>query len=224
MIKPIPASVDTSLPTGCPKDWARPASDGRRSSGEIALEKTRLQGKGAPVNMLLTFSRYKCQGFTLIELLFAVSLLGILIAGASHSFGETMTRKQLVSAAQAIEQEIQLARRETKKRDADLVVSFTTGTSWCLGVDTGSCDCNTALDCSVRELTAADFSDRVTLNAANFSGIPSVTLQRIRGVASASGEVKLQTTSGLDLSVRLLATGRTRLCSPSDNVIGYPKC
>jgi len=224
MIKPIPASVDTSLPTGCLNDWARRASDGRRSSGGISLEKTGRQGKGSPVNTLLASGRYKYQGFTLIELLFAVSLLGILIAGASHSFGETMTRKQLVSAAQAIEQEIQLARRETKKRDADLVVSFTTGTSWCLGVDVATCDCNTASDCGVRELTAADFSDRVTLNAVSFSGIPSVTLQRIRGVASASGEVNLQTTSGLDLSVRLLATGRTRLCSPSDNVIGYPKC
>jgi type IV fimbrial biogenesis protein FimT len=135
-----------------------------------------------------------------------------------------MTRKQLVGAAQAIEQEIQLARRETKKRDADLVVSFTTGTSWCLGVDAVSCDCNTASDCGVRELTAEDFSDRVLLNAADFSGAASVTLLRIRGVASASGDVDLQTTSGLELRVRMLATGRTHLCSPSDNVIGYPSC
>jgi type IV fimbrial biogenesis protein FimT len=168
--------------------------------------------------------RWKSRGFTLIELLFAVSLLGVLITGASHSFGETMTRKQLVSAAQAIEQEIQLARRETEKRNADLVVSFTAGASWCLGVDTASCDCTTSSDCSVRELTAADFSERVSLNTVSFAGATAFTLQRIRGVASASGVVDLQTTSGLDLRVRLLATGRTHLCSPSDTVIGYPSC
>ena len=129
MIKPILVSLDTSVPIGCPNDCPSRAWEGRRWSSRHPLEKTHRPGKGAPVKLLRASSRWKCQGFTLIELLFAVSLLGILIAGASHSFGETMTRKQLVSAAQAIEQEIQLARRETKKRDADLMVSFTTGAS-----------------------------------------------------------------------------------------------
>ncbi len=172
----------------------------------------------------LRVRRSSAAGYSLLELLITVSVLGILVAGAGNGLGDTMARKQLAKAAQAVEQELQLARRESAKRDTNLVVSFATGASWCLGTDVAACDCTTAADCGVGEVSATAFSDAVSMSAASFSGVPSVTMDRIRRTVSSSGTVDLQTTSGRDLRVEVLATGRTRLCSPSDNMTGYPSC
>jgi len=168
--------------------------------------------------------RSSSAGFTLIELLVTVAVVVILATAATSGFGTVVERKHLVAATNAIDQELQLARRETRKRSSNLVVSFATGASWCLGIDTASCDCTTASDCSIKELAGATVAKGTSMSAATFSGASFFTIDRVRGTVSSTGNVDLQTGSGLDLRVELMATGRARLCSPSDNLVGYPSC
>ncbi len=163
-------------------------------------------------------------GFSLVELVITVSLAVILLTGAASSFSNSIARKQLVQAAQALQSELQLVQREAAKRNTSLLISFATGASWCSGIDVTTCDCTVASDCAVRELSAASVGGDVTMSAANFSGASSVTIERVRGFASSSGNLDLQATSGANLRVELLASGQTRLCSPSNNLIGFPSC
>jgi len=162
-------------------------------------------------------------GFTVVELLTAVAILAVLAALAFPTFSDAIERSRLKSAAEAIASDLDLARLETAKRNTDLVVSFYNGGSWCYGIHAGRCDCTTAGSCSIKRVNGSDIVKDVTMGSVAFGANRFTAFDRIRGTAAA-GQVNLLASAGLDLRVVVSTRGRVRICSPSNNVPGYPSC
>ena len=165
----------------------------------------------------------KCIGFTIHELLAVVAIVAVLAAIAVPSLASSIDRTRLKSAAETIAGDLDLARMETAKRNANLQVSFRTGADWCYGIDTGPCDCGVPGNCAIKRVRASDVSRGVTMGTAAFSGNSSTTFNRLRGTAGA-GTVTLRSDSADVLNVVVSTRGRVRVCSPWHRVAGYPPC
>ena len=88
-------------------------------------------------------------GFTLIELMIVLVLLVILVAMAAPSFVDTLDRRWVINATQALTTQIQQARSlaVTRNREVSLVIQRVDGSDWCFGLtDTGACDCTVTSD------------------------------------------------------------------------------
>ena len=166
----------------------------------------------------------RASGYTLVELVLTLATSGVLLTSAVGSINTGLERKQLIHAAEAIESDLQLVRQQALTTNTSMVVSWNAGTAWCYGMDTSTCNCVTTSDCGVKEVSGATLAPRVSVTDATFSGASAVTFDRVRGMADSSGNIDLQGSSGLDLRVELLASSRTRICSPSDTIAGYPAC
>jgi prepilin-type N-terminal cleavage/methylation domain-containing protein len=181
----------------------------------------------------------RSRGFTLVELMITLIVLAVLVALAMPSMTETLDRRRLIGAAEAIYSQLQFARSEAIKGGRDMVVSYTAGTAWCSGMrEAGTtCDC-TETDPAVSDACAilGDGSTRVLKveKASSFSGISigtsaaSIEFNNVRGtVDGGSGTVTLTSAANSrELRVVVSALGRIRMCSPTGttNVAGYPAC
>lgn len=184
-------------------------------------------------------------GFSLIELMVTVAVAGILATVAAPAMTDFIDRRRITGAADAVREQLQLARSEAIKQSIDVRVNAATGTAaWCIGFTTKADNC----DCSVAEVTDAtaatactitmdgtpllmratgsDYSD-TSLAAptyANFvinsrRGMPEQTDgQRLANAQ----QLTLTSGKGRDISVRMSASGRVTTCS--DDVGGYGSC
>jgi type IV fimbrial biogenesis protein FimT len=164
------------------------------------------------------------RGFTLIELVATVSVAAILATLAAGSFSSAHERRQLITVAETVNAELQLARLKALQRNEGVTVSWAAGADWCYGIDPGPCDCTVAGDCAIKTAHDSGLASRITLAGADFSGATTLAFERVRGTASAAGGVDFQNPGGLGLRVEVTTAGRTRICSPSDNTPGYPSC
>jgi len=177
------------------------------------------------------------KAFTLLELIVTIAVLSILLAVAVPSMQPLLSRNHLKAAAGALAEDLQWTRSEALKRNNDLYVTFDTS-EWCYGIDEASgCDCTvssptgtdacalTTAGSEVLKVTShSSFAD-TNLSAITFSGSPPSTgFEPRRGTATSAGSVTFQSSEGADLKVLLSIMGRVRICSPSDNVPGYPGC
>ena len=178
-------------------------------------------------------------GFTLIEMIATVAVLAILVTVGIPSFQETIDKRRLTGAAEQLQADLQYARSEAIKRNGNVFVTFTgSGTTWCYGISTASCDCNAAscqLDTVEKEVNQTGFrnvsvSQNITGNGFNFEprrGIARVTNNTVN---IGTGTITLKSNSGAsnekDLQVVVGTVGRVKICSPSGstNLSGYPLC
>lgn len=162
-------------------------------------------------------------GFTLIELLVAVTIIGILLALAAPSFTKMLERNRLRGAAEQVFTDLQLARTEAIKRNANVFVTFASvspPTNWCYGLSVGAaCDCTVPdtdpaaceIDDGVLRVTrGSDFRD-VTLSE-NFPGGSGTRFEPRQGLSNPAGTVTVGI--GAD-TVNVVTTllGRVRACT-----------
>lgn len=172
--------------------------------------------------------RYKESGFTLLELLATVAIVAILFALAVPTFIGMLERASLKEAVENIASDIHFMRSESLKRKADLVLSFNTVT-WCYGVEekaspavSPNCNCSASPStCTIKSVPGSRFNrvDSTATTATN--GDHQVSW--VRGTMT-TDSITLDTESGYDLRIETNPVGRVWVCSPSDNVAGYPSC
>lgn len=167
-------------------------------------------------------------GLTLIELMTGLAVAVILAAIAIPSYTDFIERGRLKALTEAVYSDLQFAYSESLKGEqtstSGIAVTFDI-TNQCYGLelDQTVCDCNTANDCSVKEVDATTFPG-VTISANSFDS-NRTRFNSIRGTADA-GSVTLTSTTdnNLQLRVNLNLLGRVSVCAPNDNVVGYEGC
>jgi type IV fimbrial biogenesis protein FimT len=173
-----------------------------------------------------------------------VAIIGILAALAAPAFVKMVERNRLKGAAEALYNDLQLARTEAVKRNLDVELQFSSAgptTNWCWGLrerdpsDPGidlSVDC----DCTVPPANAA------ATNACKIDGVvrttrstdyPDVSLQTNlagartefephRGTADVFGKACLELKND-KLQVRVSSLGRVLICTTT-GMPGYQPC
>lgn len=177
------------------------------------------------------------KGFTLIELLITIAVLAVLIALAAPSFTDTLQRRRIIGAAEAVTSTLQLARSEAIRQSASMTTVTATGASWCVGFARGiTCDCTLALGNANACSTLGDGTSAVlrVVAASGYSGVTmtagapaAVTFDGVRGTATGETDTAIALRLGSkELRVSVNPLGRISMCSPSGStlVAGYPTC
>lgn len=179
-------------------------------------------------------------GFTLIELLIVVAIVGVLAALAAPAFTKLLDRGRLRGAAEQVFSDLQLARTETIKRNADMFVTFSSAaptTNWCYGTRVAAtCDCTITdptdasacqVDGVLRVVRGADYRD-VVLDPGFFTVATRAVFSPRQGAAETSagaahnGTVTL-TLEGDSVDVVVARLGRVSTCTPN-SMPGFRAC
>ena len=182
-------------------------------------------------------------GFTLIEMIATVAVLAILVTVGIPSFQETIDKRRLTGAAEQLYGDLQYARSEAIKRNANVFVTFTgSGTTWCYGMSatTATCNCTTANSCALdgveKVVNQTGFRNislgvsNITNNNLNFEPRRGLVSMNNNALPIVTGEIEFTSNHGAsnekELRLEVSRLGRVKMCSPSgnENVSGYPTC
>jgi type IV fimbrial biogenesis protein FimT len=167
-----------------------------------------------------TASRARSAGFTLTEIMIAVAILGILSTLAIPNFRQMLRNYEVRGAAEAVGLGLQKARGEAVSRNASVVFTLGSGTSWTVDyvnkpVSTDPpLDSRSSTDSPNASMTgvAGDLSTAATKLTFNNIGIvianadASPSLSRVTFTATGAKET---------LRVEIGAGGAARVCDPS---------
>jgi len=161
-------------------------------------------------------------GFTLFEVMLALSIGAILTVQAVPLFNTFIRDYRVTSSANEMYEFLTRARTESIKRNVNVYVSFSTGDSWCAGMNISSaCDCNTAGSCnlSVMKFTAAQ---QATMSTSGYAS-SAFYYSGAHGMASVAGTITFTRYGSTEL-VRLTAgrMGGVKMCSTG--IGGYSAC
>lgn len=158
-------------------------------------------------------------GFTLIEMLVSVAVLAILVGVAVPSFQSTLDKRRLNDAGEQIYSDLQFARSEAIKRNANVSVAFRgTEGNWCYGINFGAaCDCNeTPGSCQIAGITkVVDGSDFGNVSLAGSLAGADLVFEPMRGALQPPGGTATLTLDNRNLNVVVSVLGRVRICSPN---------
>lgn len=174
-------------------------------------------------------------GVTLVELMVTIALIGILASIAIPSYQDAIERNRLKEAIDSFRSDMQFARTEAIKISRNVVVSRSPGESgaWCYGLKENEdpCDCKTAESCTIKTVSGASFSSKISMNGTE---IENIIFDFRRGTISDDGETPFEeeqaflefNTSKYSTSILVSGTGRITVCTPSgsDGLPGYPVC
>ena len=156
-------------------------------------------------------SRRRSPGLTLMELMVTVAIMAILVALVVPSFNAFLAKGRLSGAAEALAQDMQLARSEALRLNDSVTISFSYGSTWCYGY--GSVASNTTCDCKVEGtcLRLVEHNDYagVTMAAPTFTG-NATTFTAHQGLASA-GSVTFEHPNAGKLRVSLGEAGQVSI-------------
>lgn len=163
---------------------------------------------------------YRQKGLSLIELLALMAITAILVVVAVPSYISFAQLNRIKTLSQNLYYNLQFARSEAIKRNANVYVSFTTGTNWCYGINVGSaCNCAVPAGCTLGTTTSNN--TQATLTTSGLGG--ALIFEPNHGSANASPTLTYTVTSGTSaISVIVKLSGNMQTCSA--NVSGYQAC
>jgi type IV fimbrial biogenesis protein FimT len=161
-------------------------------------------------------------GITLIELLIMLTVVMILTLLSIPLFTNLIQHYRITTAVENLYSSLQYARTESIKRNVNVYVSFTTGDSWCYGINTGStCNCATAGNCNLGSFSAPA-AQLLTLSTSGLSS-NSFYFDTTHGGASTTGTITytLYGQSSL-ITTSISRLGNIQTCSTG--ISGYTAC
>lgn len=186
----------------------------------LNLPRPKAMGLGVPM---------KLRGLTLIEFMVTVAIMAILIVLVVPSFNTFLARGRLTGAAEALAQDLQLARSEALRSNAEVTLSFSPGNTWCYGsvVAAAACDCTAPNACALRRVDNTGYAG-VTMAAPTFTG-NATTFDARQGLANAGRVEFTHPNAGnpgpAELRVSLGIGGQVSICSTTGAALGiYPAC
>jgi len=165
------------------------------------------------------------QGLTLMELLVMLAIIAVLGTLAAPSFSAFIARGRVSGAAEALAQDLNLARSESLRRNGDVTLSFSPGSAWCYGSVAGStaCSCATPSACTLRQVDGSAYTGvTMAMGTPAFLG-NATTFTALQGLAK-SGTVEFSHADAGVLRVRLSAQGQIAVCGVAGSFSAYPAC
>lgn len=171
----------------------------------------------------------KSKGFTIIELMVVVAIAGILIALAAPSFTHMLDSNKLANAVQAFVSNLQQARFEASKRNANIFISFTPGDTWTYSVCTNAACSEGAVLITAQ---SSDYDGVITTSSLDGTNPYFDPKQGMftgtNTICSPNQECVGKTTFTLSqvgsVEVQIFKFGLIRACSPTSAVSGFPVC
>jgi type IV fimbrial biogenesis protein FimT len=178
------------------------------------------QGKAISPSMIM-----KMRGLTLMELMVTVAIMAILLVLAVPSFNAFLARGRVTGAAEALAQDLQLAKSEALRRNTEVRFSFSPGSTWCYGsiASSTACSCTPASTCTLRQVDGSAYAG-VTMDmpAPTFADNTAIFTAR-QGPANA-GRVEFTHPNAGTLRVSLGAAGQVSICSTSGRLGHHLAC
>lgn len=155
-------------------------------------------------------------GFSLIEVLIATALVALLAGAALPNYRDLLARQALRAGAQALSQDLGLARLHSQQSGHPVYWSQHSGEQWCWGASQRpACDCRRQ-SCELLQTQAAEHPGLSLLP--NSSRAPRFDART--GLPDTPQHWTLGNAQGQQLQVRLSPLGRAQLCTPG----GEQKC
>ena len=191
-------------------------------------------------------NRTRPHGFTLIELIITLVILVIIVALAAPSFVDTLDRRRVINATQALTTQIQQARSLaiTRNTAVTLVIGGTVGSpsaQWCFGLTTAPpCNCSVTAagaagaclvdlpDLGETQLIRSDESSFPGVVLASLESTPlQLTFEPTRGLpvnwtldSIGNSDFTFESPRGLQTLIGVSRLGRITTCSPSGSMLG----
>lgn len=174
-------------------------------------------------------------GFTAVEMMIVVAILGVLTALAMPSFQDTLQRRHIVSAAEAIASDIRWARGEAIKRNTTITITFTDGDPWSYEINTAADAVALPIVCpppgtSLKAVCSGDVDDYDDVTLANNFTSDNTGFDPVRGLTDDgiadgldNGTISLTSAIG-ELRVIVSTLGRVRVCAVGGTIGGYESC
>lgn len=167
----------------------------------------------------------KMRGLTLMELMVTVAIMAILLVLAVPSFNAFLARGRLTGAAEALAQDLQLAKSEALRRNAEVRFSFSPGSTWCYGsiASSTACSCTTASNCTLRQVEGSAYAG-VTMAMPNPTFADNTAIFTARQGLANAGTVEFTHPNAGTLRVSLGAAGQVSICSTLGGLGHHPAC
>lgn len=169
----------------------------------------------------LTLPFRRSAGLTMIELMVTVAVLAILLAIAAPAFQTMIDNRRLTGAGDNLLADLRFAQSESVKRNAQVTVTVTPGSSWSYSVNS-----------SVTKTTAGSDYRGTSLSLAasvpTVSGIRTLTFDPKRAALMEAGStsstlITITSASSQTLGIEVSPTSGLRLCT-STGFGGFPTC
>jgi len=171
---------------------------------------------------------YFQRGLTLLELMVTVSIIAIVVSIGVPAVKNTQKTMQLKGAIEASYFAFQHARSAAISAGADVSVSITSGTNWCVGIsDVGDCDCNVLNACTlngVEQLVKSSDFSYISMEALSFGVDRLAVFDGVRGLSIGSAGSTVFTDGSNDAKLILSNMGRVRICITQGDVGRYSSC
>jgi len=176
------------------------------------------------------------RGFSLIELIVGMAIFGILLALAIPSFSGWLRNTKLRTAAESLQNGLQLARAEAVRRNTAVRFQLVTttdsscaldtgGPHWVVSLDDASGKCDVApSDTDPRIIQLRNRTDGSDSNTVLAAGQPSFVFNGLGRLTSAASTINIThsvvacgtaTDSARCLRVAVSAGGQIRMCDPA---------